>query len=279
MAGFFGGGAESAAAVSARAICPRGATVRDTTEANAPDATGAGITVTTQLALNFRRRDASSFENFYAAANREAVDCVQDWLRDTPLLPDRRSLYLWGESASGKTHLLEAACRYVQEQGAVARYVPLSMPEIQPAALEASEHAFLICLDDVQHVAGQPAWESTLFAFYELARTTGARLLVAASVAPAYAGFRMADLATRFAGGSVYQLHGLRDDEKIAAMQLRARNRGFELPSDAGRYILQRYPRDLASLFALLDRIDTVSLARQRRITIPFLREFETEAI
>jgi len=235
--------------------------------------------VTGQLALNLRLRDASSFENFYAAANREAVDRVQDLLRDPPAVPGPRSLYLWGESASGKTHLLEAACRCVQKQGAIARYVPLSMPGIQPAALEASEHAFLICLDDVQYVAGQPAWESTLFASYELARTTGARFLVAASAAPVHAGFRMADLATRFAGGSVYQLRGLPDDDKIAAMQLRARNRGFDLPSDVGRYILQRYPRDLASLFALLDRIDSASLVRQRRITIPFLRAFETEAI
>jgi DnaA family protein len=60
---------------------------------------------------------------------------------------------------------------------------------------------------------------------------------------------------------------------------LRAHNRGLDLPPDVGRYILQRYPRDLVSLFALLDRIDAASLARQRRITIPFLREFETEAI
>lgn len=232
-----------------------------------------------QLALNLRLRDGSSFENYYVADNGEAVDRLRGLLREPPAVSGPRSMYLWGESASGKTHLLEAACRDVAAQGAPARYVPLSMSGISPVVLEDAEQAFLICLDGVHHVARNPDWESALFACYELARTTGARLLLAASAAPAHAGFAMPELTTRFAGGSVYQLHGLRDDDKIAAMQLRARNRGFDLPFDVGRYILQRYPRDLATLFALLDRIDTASLARQRRITIPFLREFETKTI
>lgn len=233
--------------------------------------------MTEQLALNLRLRDGSSFENFHVANNREAVDCLRGLLCEPPAPSGPRSLYLWGESASGKTHLLEAACRQVAVQGALARYIPLSMPEVSPVLLEEAEQAFLICLDDAHHVAGDRAWESALFACYELTRTTGARLLVTGSVAPTRAGFQMSELTTRFAGGSVYQLHGLRDDAKIEAMQLRARNRGFDLPPDVARYILQRYPRDSASLFALLDRIDAASLARQRRITIPFLREFETE--
>ncbi|HEX9812106.1 MAG TPA: DnaA regulatory inactivator Hda [Burkholderiales bacterium] len=235
--------------------------------------------MTGQLALDLRLRDGSSFENYHSADNREAVERLRGLLRDPPAVSGPRSLYLWGEPASGKTHLLEAACRHVTAQGAPARYVPLSMPGISPVVLEEAERAFLICLDGAQHVAGDRGWESALFACYELARTAGARLLVTASTAPAHAGFTMPELTTRFAGGSVYQLHGLRDDAKIAAMQLRARNRGFDLPPDVGRYILQRYPRDPVSLFALLDRIDAASLARQRRITIPFLREFETEAI
>ncbi len=90
------------------------------------------------------------------------------------------------------------------------------------------------------------------------------------------AGFAMPDLRTRFAGGGAYPLRGLSDDAKLAAIQLRARNRGFDLATDVGRYILNRYPRDLGSLFALLDRIDAESLAHQRRITIPFLRELES---
>ena len=38
-------------------------------------------------------------------------------------------------------------------------------------------------------------------------------------------------------------------------------------------YLMRRSERDLASLTALLDRLDKASLAAQRRITIPFLRD------
>ena len=73
----------------------------------------------------------------------------------------------------------------------------------------------------------------------------------------------------------MYALAPLGDDERLEAVRLRARNRGLEMPEEVARYILARYPRDLDSLFALLDRLDRASLAEQRRLTIPFLHSFE----
>jgi DnaA family protein len=67
----------------------------------------------------------------------------------------------------------------------------------------------------------------------------------------------------------------LSDAQKLEAVRLRAQHRGLEMPEDVARYILSRYPRDLRSLFDLLDRIDEASLAEQRRVTIPFLRHLE----
>jgi DnaA family protein len=49
--------------------------------------------------------------------------------------------------------------------------------------------------------------------------------------------------------------------------------RGLSLSDATARYILQRIPRDPASLFAFLDRLDAAALQSQRRITIPFVRE------
>jgi DnaA-homolog protein len=231
--------------------------------------------VARQLVLNLRLRDGSSLENFYLGDNAEVLDRLRGLLADPPNVSGPATLYLWGEPVSGKTHVLEAACRFVRARGAAAFYLPLATPGILPAALEEMEHSSLICLDDIQQVAGDVVWEAALFACYELARTTGARLVTAATAAPSYAGFKMPELATRFGGGLVYQLYALSDDDKLEAILLRARHRGFDMPVEVGRYILHRYPRDLVSLFALLDRIDVASLASQRRITIPFLRQIE----
>jgi len=231
-----------------------------------------------QLALNLRLRDASSFENYFVARNREAVEHLQravQGLGGAPRAP-ASWLYLWGEPGTGKTHLLEAACRAAQEQGQAPLYVPLAdKADITPALLEDIEQVPLVCVDDVDAIAGDTAWEAALFALYERLRAHGGMLVLAARTSPAGIGLKLADLATRLTAGLVYQLQPLSDAEKIAALRLRAQRRGLQMTEEVANYLLTRFPRDMHSLFALLDRLDTATLAAQRRLTIPFLRDLE----
>lgn len=226
-----------------------------------------------QLALDVGLRDSFSFDNFHGARNAEAIAQLR-----TVLAQENGGavLYLWGERGCGKSHLLQAACRWVAARGARAIYVPLAqLRALGPAMLEELETVAVICLDDVDVIVGEREWEQRLFALSERARASGTRLVAAGVAAPAALGLGMPELASRLAAGLVYQLHALDDAEKRAAIALRARNRGFDLPPPAAAYVLRRYPRDTAALFALLDRIDSASLERQRRVTVPFLRSLE----
>ena len=56
-------------------------------------------------------------------------------------------------------------------------------------------------------------------------------------------------------------------------------NRGFELSDDVGNYLLRHYQRNLADLFVLLERLDRVSLAEQRRLTVPFVKSVIAESV
>jgi DnaA family protein len=155
-------------------------------------------------------------------------------------------------------------------------YVPLAEAvELSPSLLEDAEKAPLVCLDDMERVAGRTDWEAALFSLTERMRVAGGMQVCAANVPPARLGLRLPDLTSRLAWGTVYALQFLGDAEKLEAVRLRAHNRGFEMPEDVVQYILSRYPRDMRSLFDLLDRIDRASLTHQRRVTIPFLRELE----
>ena len=231
-----------------------------------------------QLALNLRLRDASSLENYFVARNREVVERLQHAVRSLGDVSQAPAswLYLWGEPGTGKTHLLEAACRAAQERGQSPLYVPLAeKADFTTALLEDVEQVPLVCVDDVDAIAGDAAWEAALFALYEHLRAHGGMLVLAARSSPAAIGLGLADLATRLAAGLVYQLAPLADQEKIAALRLRAQRRGLEMTEEVANYLLTRFPRDLPSLFALLDRLDTATLAAQRRLTIPFLRSLE----
>jgi DnaA family protein len=45
------------------------------------------------------------------------------------------------------------------------------------------------------------------------------------------------------------------------------------LPAETSEYLLRRMPRDLPSLFDVLDQLDEASLVAQRRLTVPFIRD------
>ena len=236
-----------------------------------------------QLALNLRLRDASSFENFHAGPNRELVDhlvrAVAGLGAGTPVRA-ATWVYLWGEAGSGKSHLLEAACRAAQTRDRTAAYVPLrERATLTPALLEDLDQAALVCVDDIDAVAGDADWERALFALYERLRARGGLLLVAGRVAPAGLGIHLPDLASRLAAGHVYALQPLADADKSAALRARARSRGLEMGEEVAAYLLARYPRDLHSLFALLERLDAAALAAQRRLTIPFVRAVESPGV
>lgn len=223
-----------------------------------------------QLALDISLPDNASFANYYAGPNPEALRAVQDITEETG-----QFIYLWGKAGAGKTHLLHAACRRRAEQGAPPAYVDvMQTPPGAPEQLEGLEQLALVCIDNIHAIAGSLAWETALFHLYNRVRDCGARLLVAGLAPPGESGLGLPDLVSRLSAGLIFQLRGLDDAGKLAALQLRARGRGLDLPEDTGRFLLQRYPRDMHALFDLLQHLDHTSLSLQRKLTIPFVRRF-----
>ena len=60
--------------------------------------------------------------------------------------------------------------------------------------------------------------------------------------------------------------------EQGAALTMRAAVLGLELPAETLGYLQRRLPRDFAALCEVLDRLDDAALARQRALTVPFVR-------
>jgi DnaA-homolog protein len=230
-----------------------------------------------QLALNLRLKDSASFANFYPARNAEAVDCLCRALESLQRgKSSERVIYLWGPSGSGRTHLLQAVSHRAQSAALPFSYVPLfDVRRLSPSVLDGLEAVQLVCVDDLQAIAGVRAWEEAVFTLIERLTTRGGLFVASADAPAAQLSLTLPDLVTRLTWGPVYSLQSLSDEEKLAALQLRAGRLGLELPLEVARYVLARYPRDVVSLFSWLDRMDRHSLVAKRRITIPFLRELE----
>lgn len=219
-----------------------------------------------QLPLNVRLPESARFATFVPGRNAEALH----WLVSVAQGSQRG--WLWGRQGTGKTHLLQAACAHVGEQGGAAAYLdPAMVPG--PALLEGLETLDLVCVDDLERIAGDLAWNEALFRLYTLMQDGRGSLVVASGIPPAGLDFRLADLRSRLLAASVFQLHELDDEDQLEALKVRAAHRGLELSDDAAHFLLQRLPRDMHSLCAVLERLDDASLAAQRRLTVPFLRQ------
>jgi DnaA family protein len=216
-----------------------------------------------QLALGVRLRAGAVYASFAPGLNSEVVTALRS--------PGTAPIWLWGGPGSGKTHLLQAACA---EAGAAAAYFPLdSAVKLPPDALSGFERNRLLCIDDVDQAAGDAAWERALFALFNEAAELRTRLIFAAAVAPRQASWVLDDWRSRAAACIVYQLRELDDEGRIEALRLRAAQRGLQLPRETSEYLLKRMPRDLPSLFGILDALDEASLVEQRRLTVPFIRD------
>lgn len=225
----------------------------------------------TQLPLGVRLRDSATFAAFEPGGNGAALA----WLEahcGSPRRGDRA--WLWGAAGSGRTHLLEAACHAAVEAGERAIYLTPELVAGAPAAaLEGLEHCRVVAMDDCGRLAGQRDAELALFDLCNRLAERPGLLLLAADAAPLSYPWLLADLASRLAAATVFRLRPLDDAGKLAALQRRARRRGLELPAATARFILGRSDRHPEALFRLLDELDEASLAAQRRLTIPFVRE------
>ncbi len=222
-----------------------------------------------QLPLALRYPPDQRFDSFIAppagalpALSALATTADADWV------------YLCGASRTGKTHLALAVCAAAEQQQRRAAYLPLAAAAGRMRdALDALEGHDVVALDGLDAIAGGREDEVALFDFHNRARSSGLNVLYTARGIPDDIGLVLPDLRSRLQQCLRLVLDPLDDEGRRDVLRDRAQRRGLVLEDSALDWLLTRTDRDLAALVALLDRLDRASLAAQRRITVPFLRQ------
>lgn len=228
-----------------------------------------------QLGLDISLPEARQFENFVDldGSNGEVLSFLSALPkhRANPLF---QTAHFWGKEGAGLSHLLQAACNNAAKNNLVVQYLPINLLTDYPSEsiCEGLEQLNLICVDDIDFPMTH-AWELALFNLYNRARETGCIFISASHSSPAELDICLPDLKSRLLSGAVFKVQELNDESLMAALRDRAGERGLAMGEDVAKFILSRTQRDASAIFALLDQLDKRSIAEQRRLTIPFVRE------
>lgn len=226
-----------------------------------------------QLTLALETAPAVTFDSFH-------VDGVTTLVRDSlrgfvnGQLKEQQ-VYLWGESGTGKTHLLSAACQSLSQRGYRVAYIPGDMIN-EPGALDGMEQVELLCFDDLQRL--DHASEVDLFHCINRCREAETRLILAADRQTDQLGLKLADLQTRLSWGLVCHAEFMGEEGLREAFRKEIHARSLEASDEVLSYVLRRFPRRIAALKHVVTTLDEVSMSEQRRITIPFVKSIFGEA-
>lgn len=184
--------------------------------------------------------------------------------------------YLFGSLGTGKSHLLFACCHEAKLNGLQTVY--LNMLELKEMPSEIINNVVdydLICIDNLHEIAGNAAWERTIFDLINqaLERKHQPKIIISAQASPLIVGFDLPDLVSRLTWGAVFQLAARSDDSLCLIIQFRLEHRGLEASEDCVKFLLTRVDRELSNLMLIVNELDKKSLQAKRKLTIPFIKQ------
>lgn len=237
----------------------------NTIDINAP-------TMPIQLPLQLRLpKPGANFQNYCCQGNETAYPLLQQLLKIelNPAL-----LYLWGEQGVGKTHLLQAACASASAAQQTPVYLPLEQAGIlSPDVLDELDQLDLVCLDNVEQIAGDADWEFALFKLFNQLQDKSVPLLLSAAMPVRQIPWQSADLSSRFNSGQQLQLHALPSSAFASVLEKHATAKGLKLTDKVSQYLIQRSHGQLSQLLQDLETLDYAALADKRRLSLSFVKQ------
>lgn len=225
-----------------------------------------------QLLLDLGPAPPPTLDNFIDGGNHAAVAALRRLCEAPVADAPARCLYLWGETGSGRSHLLRAACDALD--GRLLSGASATVGDLRAALdVDPSRVRWMLCVDDVQDI-GADVQESLFHALNAMREDPRAAIVVAGNASPRDLALDPSrdDLRSRLAWGLAFQLQRLDDDAMDAALARRAEDTGFALSPDVRRYLLTHFTRDLGSLMRIVDALDRSAREQKRVITVPMVR-------
>lgn len=232
--------------------------------------------MTQQIPLDINLPDDRQLSNFIMGDNALLFNRCESLIADHTLYSDANSLtFISGDNGTGKSHLLVALCHEAAKAQLTHFYLALSDKSPYPAEiLDGLESMDLICIDNLDCIEGDETWQRALFDLINRCREKGkAKLVVSALKGPKMLAFKLADLSSRLSWGTSFTIKPLLDQQMQEAIVLKGKTRGINISKQVARFLMIHTTRDMHSLVATLDLLDSKTLEEKRRLSVPFIKQ------
>lgn len=206
-----------------------------------------------------------SLDNFIGEANQQLLALIHQTLQG----PAPALIYVAGAQGFGKTHLLQGSVFAAMEQSLNVAYLDLNNETPCEVIQELYQQDWIV-IDNID-LAGDDQ-QQALFDLYNRIKDTQTTLVVSAQTTPGELDI-LKDLKTRLALGLVFSLEALSDGEKMQILQNKMLDKNLRIDPKVLEYLLKHFSRNLTQLWALIERLDSLSLQQKKPITIPFVKQ------
>lgn len=227
-----------------------------------------------QIPLDLTLATPAKLDEFLVGDNAALLTWLSHWQAE-----QAANAYLWGEAGSGKSHLLKALAAHAHQQGCQVLLLDgkgLQSMDVSDAACAPT----LILVDDVQALDEmQQHWVFSMFIESAQAQAPAqapVRIVAAGACPPVDLAVRE-DLRTRLGWGLVFALQSLNEAGVRQVLMREGERRGLRWADGVLPYMLTRFSRNLGDLMPVLAQLDRFSLAQQRVVTIPLLKQMMSQ--
>ena len=218
-----------------------------------------------QLIFPWSTKNKASFDHYY-------FEDINLSLKDALLKQD--DLFVYGISGTGKSFLLQSICNHISLAKKLSLYIPLNdVIKHGPEFLDSLEELDLICIDEIDLIAGNKEWEIAIFNLINNCLISKCRLIFSSQLNPSTIEFNLVDLFSRIKKMDHMELFPITDYNHENAIRFITKTKSLNLGDNEINYLMTHSKRNISNLIEILEKLDKLSLELKRKITIPLIKE------
>jgi len=218
-----------------------------------------------QLTFPWSKPNNSSFDDFYFEKNNLSI---------LENLKSGDDLVIYGLSKVGKSFLLQSLCNYFSKSNKSSLYLPLKeLNNYKTGLLDDLEKLDLVCIDDLQLIAGDNNWETAIFNLINNCLISNCRIVFCSNINPSLISFELDDLFSRIQKINRMEVHPVKSDNLIEAVRFFADLRSINIGDKEVTYLINHSKRNMGDLVTHINQLDKLSMQLKRKITIPLIKK------